>query len=315
MSAQDDPISTTEHQITLDGHSLKYTARAGRLPIRDSETGELRGSFFFVAYTVDSAKPRPLTFAWNGGPGSPSWYVHLIGFGPRHIKGEDDPVNPPESESELEDNQGTWLDQTDLVFVDPVGTGFSRAMKADFEPDFYSVRGDIAEVTEFVRVYRQRFDAWNQPLFLAGESYGTWRASGVAEALERSGVKVSGVVLISGGIQVGNVGADEMKTALFVPRFTAAAAFHRKLAPDLQSDLRAALEKAEAWAKNEYGPALERRDKLSLDERVAILKQLAHFSGLNPAVVDRDQFDLTLRSSEFCVELMRDQKLRCTVSV
>ena len=130
--------------------------------------------------------------------------------------------------------------------------------------------------------------------------------------LERGGVKVSGVVLISGGIQVGSVGTDEMKTALFVPRFTGAASFHKKLAPDLQSDLRAAMEKAESWARNEYAPALQRRDKLTFEERQAVIKQLAHFSGLNAAVVDRDQFDLTLSSSEFCVELLRDQRLRCT---
>jgi len=311
-NAQDDQIAVTQHQITVDGYTLHYMARAGRLPIRDSATGEVRASIFFVAYTVDSPKLRPLTFAWNGGPGSSSSFVHMIGFGPKHIKGEDDPVNPPAVESELEDNQGTWLEQTDLVFVDPVGTGFSRAAKPDYEAEFYSVRGDIACIAEFIRVYRERFEAWESPLFLAGESYGTWRASGVAEVLERGGVKVSGVVLISGGIQVGSVGTDEMKTALFVPRFTGAASFHKKLAPDLQSDLRAAMEKAESWARNEYAPALQRRDKLTFEERQAVIKQLAHFSGLNAAVVDRDQFDLTLSSSEFCVELLRDQRLRCT---
>ena len=310
--AQDDQIAVTQHQITIDGHTLKYTARAGRLPIRDSATGEIRASIFFVAYNVDSAKPRPLTFAWNGGPGSSSSFVHMIGFGPKHIKGEDDPVNPPVVESELEDNPGTWLDQTDLVFVDPVGTGFSRASKPDYEPEFYSVRGDIACIAEFIRVYRERFDAWDSPLFLAGESYGTWRASGVAEVLERNAVKVSGVVLISGGVQVGSVGTDEMKTALFVPRFTAAASFHKKLSPDLQSDHRGAMEKAESWARNEYAPALQKRDKLTFEERQAVIKQLARFTGLSPAVVDRDQFDLTLSSSEFCVELLRDQRLRCT---
>jgi carboxypeptidase C (cathepsin A) len=301
----------SQHHINVGGHVLIYTARAGRLPIRDSESGEVHGSIFFVAYTVDSAKPRPLTFAWNGGPGASSSFVHLIGFGPRRIKGEDDPVHPPPVESELEDNEDTWLDRTDLVFVDPVGTGFSRATKPDYEAEFYSVKGDIASAAEFIRIYRERFEAWDSPLFIAGESYGCWRASGVAEALERSAVKVSGVVLISGGIQVGTVGTDEMKTALFAPRFTAAAHFHKKLAPDLQSDLRGALEKAETWARNEYGPALLKRDKLTLDERVAVIKQLAHFSGLDPAVVDRDQFNLTLSTSEFCTELLRDRRLRC----
>ena len=132
-NAQDDQIAVTQHQITVDGYTLHYMARAGRLPIRDSATGEVRASIFFVAYTVDSPKLRPLTFAWNGGPGSSSSFVHMIGFGPKHIKGEDDPVNPPAVESELEDNQGTWLEQTDLVFVDPVEPAFpapqSRIMR------------------------------------------------------------------------------------------------------------------------------------------------------------------------------------------
>jgi carboxypeptidase C (cathepsin A) len=310
--AENDPIAITHHQVTLNGQVLKYTARAGRLPIVDAATGEAHAYIFFVAYTADRApnqKPRPITFVWNGGPGSNSTPVHLVGFGPRHIKGEDDPVNPPPIESEMEDNQGTWLDQTDLVFVDPAGTGFSRAAKPEYEAEFYSVLGDIASIAEFIRVYRARFDMWDSPLFLAGESYGTWRASGVADSLERSGVKVAGVVLISGGIQVGSVGTDEMKTALYMPRFTAAAFFHKKLPPDLQSNLQTALEKAEAWARNEYGPALERRDKLTAQERQAVIAQLAHFTGLDAALIERENFSLTLASSQFNAALLRDPKL------
>jgi carboxypeptidase C (cathepsin A) len=304
-------MAVTQHHAMIGGRALNYTARAGRLPIRDSVTGEVHAYIFFTAYTVDSPHLRPLTFVWNGGPGSNSTYLHLAGIGPRHIKGEDDPVNPPTVESEVEDNEGTWLEQTDLVFVDPVGTGFSRATKPEYENEFYSVLGDIASVAEFIRVYRERFNTWDAPLFLAGESYGTWRASGVAEALERGGVKVAGVVLISGGIQVGSVGSDEMKTALYLPRLTAAAFFHKKLEPDLQNDLQRALDAAETWAKNEYDPALEKRDTLSEEQRQAVIMQLARFTGLNAAAIDRDQFNLTLSSGEFCADLLRDEKLTC----
>ena len=312
LAPGEEPIAVTHHSITLYGRALNYTAYAGRLPIIDTESGETHGEIFFVAYTADrppNQKARPVTFVWNGGPGANSTPVHLLGFGPRHIKGEDDPVHPPANEFEMEDNQSTWLDATDLVFVDPIGTGFSRATKPEYESEFYSVLGDIAEIAEFIRVYRARFDAWDAPIFLAGESYGTWRASGVAEALERSGVKISGVVLISGGIQVGSVGTDEMKTALFLPRFTAAAAFHRKLPAELQANPAAAIEKAEAWARDEYGPALERRDKLSPQVREAIVAKLAYFTGLDAAQIEKENFSLTLASSQFDAWLMKDQKL------
>jgi carboxypeptidase C (cathepsin A) len=308
----EESIAVTHHSITLNGHALNYTARAGRLPIIDTESGEIHGLIFFVSYTADrppSQKPRPITFVWNGGPGANSTAVHLLGFGPKHIKGEDDPVHPPPVELKVEDNQGTWLDRTDLVFVDPVGTGFSRVTKPQYESEFYSVLGDIAEIAEFIRVYRARFEGWDAPIFLAGESYGTWRASGVAETLERSGVRVAGVILISGGIQVGSVGTDEMKTALFMPRFTAAAFFHHKLPPDLQSNLQAALEKAGTWARNDYGPGLEHRDKVTAAERQAIIAKLAYFTGLDPAQIEKENFSLTLASSQFNGWLLRDQKL------
>jgi carboxypeptidase C (cathepsin A) len=316
LPAQAEEIVVTHHQITLNGQPLKYTAHTGCLQILDNATGEAHAHVCFTAYTVDRAAaqpPRSLTFVWNGGPSSNSTLVHLVGFGPRRIKGEDDPVNPPAFESAMEDNQGTWLDASDLVFVDPVGTGFSRALKPEYEKEFYSVLGDIASIAEFIRVYRTRFALWDAPLFLAGESYGTWRASGVAEALEQGGIKVTGVVLISGGVQVGSVGSDEMKTALYLPRLTAAALFHKKLAPELQSDFQAAMRESEAWAREQYASALEKRDRLTLEERQAIIAKLARFTGLNPAVIDREQFNLTLSSSMFCSELLKDQNLTCAL--
>ena len=155
------------------------------------------------------------------------------------------PAEPPSGQCELEDNQTTWLDQTDLVFVDPIGTGFSRPTKREYAAEFYNTLGDIASVAEFVRVYLTRFDAWDAPLLIAGESYGVWRAAGVAEALVKSGRKVAGVILISGGIPVGPVLSDEMRTALFVPTRTAAAFHHKKLPPDLQTDWNSTLGKVE----------------------------------------------------------------------
>src|SRR5262245_22170130 len=128
-------VVTTKHQIAIDGRVLKYTAKAGHLPILDNETGEAHGHIFFTAYTLDRAAGdgvRPLTFLWNGGPGSSSSLVHLLGFGPRSVR----PGQPPV------DNPGTWLDFTDLVFVDPIGTGYSRPARAEYGPEFYQTRGD-----------------------------------------------------------------------------------------------------------------------------------------------------------------------------
>src|SRR5262245_46364858 len=209
QSNTEDQIVITKHQVTVADRVLKYTARAGRLPILNNETGEAHGHMFFIAYTLDSsagAKPRPLTFLWNGGPGSSSSLVHLLGFGPRRLQPDGTAV----------DNQGTWLDQTDLVFVDPIGTGYSRPTKGGYGPEFYQTRGDAESVAEFVRVYRNRFEVWDAPLFLAGESYGVIRAASVVDLLQRRGIGVAGIVLMGLQLPIGQL-SDEQRMALSLP--------------------------------------------------------------------------------------------------
>jgi len=300
---------TTRHQITLGGRTLKFTARAGLLPIRVNDTGEVHGRMFFTAYSVDRQPgdpPRPLTFLWNGGPGANSILVHLMGFGPRRIRIADDPTGPPSCECELEDNQTTWLDRTDLVFVDPIGTGFSRPARPEYGDEFYSTLGDIAAMAEFVRVYLTRFDAGDAPLVIGGESYGVWRAAGVAELLEQRGHRVAGVVFVSGGMGLGTVGTDEMRTALFIPTRTAAAFFHKKLSADLQSDLQATLREALSWSSTEYAAALTARDRLTDAERDAIVAKLARFTALEPSLIDRKT--LVVGRQPFAEQLLRDQQ-------
>ncbi|HKS06431.1 MAG TPA: hypothetical protein VJR92_08980 [Gemmatimonadaceae bacterium] len=308
-NAQDSTESVTRRQIVLNGKPLRYTARAGLLPIRENEAGEVRGNMFYVAYTVDrapGAPARPLTFVWNGGPGANSTLVHLVGFGPRRVRISDDPAAGAPVTPVIEDNTETWLDVTDLVFVDPIGTGYSRPAKPEHATEFYSTLGDIASVTEFIRTYRTHFDAWDGPLFLAGESYGTWRAAGVAEALENRGQRVAGVLLISGGIPFGPVATDAARTAMFVPNRTATAFYHRTLAPDLQRDLSATLKQSEQWATDVYAPAVARRDSLGAVERDSIIAALARFTGVQPSDVDRNT--LAMSSPQFTSSLLRAQQ-------
>ena len=245
------PIVMTRHRLEVSGRTVAYTARAGLLPIRLNDTGEPRGYIFFVAYTLDRAPreaPRPLTFAWNGGPGSNSLLLHLSALGPRRLTGDGERGDHAGLIA-LEDNEATWLDATDLVFVDPIGTGFSRPSRPEYADDFYGVLGDIATTVEFIRTYRTRFDAWDAPVYLAGESYGVWRAAGAAESMERAGQRVAGLVLISGGIPLGPVVPDEMRTAMFLPARTATAFYHRKLPADLQTDRNRAVAESERWAR------------------------------------------------------------------
>jgi carboxypeptidase C (cathepsin A) len=304
-------IAVTHREVRTNGHTLRYTARAGLLPIRNNDTGDIHGHIFFVAYTVDRSAgeaARPLTFLWNGGPGANSTLVHLSGFGPRRLKSADDPAMSPQPSAEIEDNDATWLEFTDLIFVDPVGTGFSRPVKSEYGSEFYSTLGDIASVAEFVRVYRTHFDSFDGPLFLAGESYGTWRASGVAEALEKRGQRVAGVILISGGIQMGPVSPDPVRVALFAPNRAAAAFYHHKLAPELQRDEQATLKEVETWALNEYAPAWEHREQLPDGERDKIIAQLARYTGVDASAIDRKALAMT--SPQFTAALLRDRNLQ-----
>ncbi|MDX1393994.1 MAG: peptidase S10 [Gemmatimonadota bacterium] len=300
-----DGIVETRHSVEVRGEALEYTAHAGVLPIRVNATGEPHGHVFFVAYTVDpppGAPPRPLTFLWNGGPGANSTLVHLDGFGPKRL----DPSGPGEDgRLAVIDNETTWLDATDLVFVDPIGTGYSRPTRVDYESEFYATKGDIASVAEFIRVFLTRFDAWDAPLVVGGESYGAWRAGGVAEALERAGISVAGVILISGGIPFGPVVSDEMRAASFVPTRTAAAHHHGRLAPELGPDLDGAMRAAEEWAMRDYGPALADPTRLSAGKRAEIAGQLSRFTGLPAGEIDDET--LVVRRQQFAERLLAEE--------
>jgi carboxypeptidase C (cathepsin A) len=305
---QEPSLSTTRHQIRLSGSLLSYTARAGLIPIRHNDAGEVRGHFGFVAYSLDRAPgqpPRPVIFLWNGGPGSDSTTVHFVGFGPRRLRSPDDPANPAPVTPGLYDNDATWLAFADLVFVDPVGTGYARPAKPEFAAEFYNTLGDIASTAEFIRAFRIRFDLIDAPFFLAGESYGTWRAAGAAEILEKAGVRPAGVILISGGLAMGQAAPDAIRTALYVPARTATAFYHKALAPELLRDEASAVKEAQAWALDVYAPAWERRESLGDAQRDRIVAELAKYTGVPAASIDRAALAMT--SPQFTSTLLRDR--------
>lgn len=309
--SRDDGIVTTHHQISVANKILRYTAKAGLIPIRDNEAGDIHGNMFFVAYTLDrptGSAPRPLTFLWNGGPGSNSGMVHLLGFGPRRVMvatGSMPRLSP--SGTALADNQDTWLVYSDLVFIDPIGTGYSRPAKPEYAGEFYQSRGDAESVAEFIRVYRTRFDTFDQPLYIMGESYGVTRCALVSEALERRRTKVTGVIMLSGGFPIAATD-PALRNALNLPTLTAAAYYNKKLPPDLQGgDLKHAVQASENYSEGEYARVLTGHGDLTDAQRDSVIEQLSRFTGLPASMIDRSK--LVVGLEQFSNGLLAGQNL------
>jgi len=272
----DEPVVVTDHRIETPHGPLLYEARTGRLAIRSEETGEVRGYIFFVAYAVKSkGPPRPITFAWNGGPTVASAIIHMEGLGPRR-----------KTKSGMVDNAETLLTESDLVFYDALETGFSRPAKPEFAAEFLNLKGDVAATAEFIRAYRARFRTVDQPLFIAGESYGVFRAAAVADLLTERGEKIAGTILISGDIPSIPM-SIAFYDAMHVPARAATAFFYHRLAPELMKDREATMKEVNQWATTVYQPALEHLDGLTDAERDKIAQELARYIGMRPDQVDR----------------------------
>ena len=301
----------THHEMTVKGRLLHYTATAGRLPIKRTD-GKIEAEMFFVAYTQDGqeAGKRPLTFAFNGGPGSASIWLHMGALGPKRVVLQPDGFMPP-APYRLEDNPYTLLDKSDLVLVDAIGTGFSRAADAELFKKFWGVKGDIEAFSEFIRLYITRYERWNSPLYLFGESYGTMRSAGIAGYLADHGVSFNGITLLSMVLNyetLRSTKSNDQAYVFLVPTFTMIAGYHHKLAPDLAQDMTKAREQAQRWASNDYAQALDKGDALTPEERQKVISQLARYTGLTPEVID--QANLRIDVSKFTHYLLIDQKLR-----
>lgn len=306
----DETPAVTRHEIIVGGNALKYTATAAQMPIKDIN-GETEARMFYVAYTLDGADRarRPVTFAFNGGPGSASLWVHIGAMGPRSPVLMDNGDMPPPP-FKLKDNPNTWLGETDLVFIDAVGTGFSRPKSVEVARRMNGVQGDIQSFTDFVRNYITQNDRWGSPLFIAGESYGTFRAAGLAGSLIDQGIAVNGICLISTILNYGTSRGTLINNypyVLFLPTFTADAFYHKKLPADLQKDLKATLKEVEGWAMTDYMAALNKGDSISPEERKAVIEKLSRYTGISPAYLDYNE--LRLDTAHFTRELLRDKRL------
>jgi len=307
--------SVTEHTVEVGGAAVGYTATAGTMALKDDE-GKTKARVFYVAYVrkgVEDAGRRPVTFTFNGGPGSSSVWLHMGAFGPRRVPMPDDAAAPAPPYG-LVDNVHSILDVTDLVFIDPVSTGYSRAAPGEDPKQYHGVTPDVESVGEFIRLYTTQHGRWASPKFLAGESYGTTRAANLVNHMqERHGMYFNGIVLVSTVLHFQTIlfGPDnDLPYVLYLPGYAATAWYHRRLAADLQGDgssaaLRAVLDQAERFALGEYALALLQGSRLPPEARGAIAAEIARLTGLGADFVLRS--DLRVRLGRFVKELRRGE--------
>jgi carboxypeptidase C (cathepsin A) len=303
-----DKTSVTQHSAKIGGQEIRYTATAGTLVLKE-DNGKPKASIFYISYTRDGSTDlakRPITFSFNGGPGSSSVWLHMGALGPKRVPLSEEgfPVPPPYP---ISDNQYSALDYTDLVFIDPVTTGFSRPAPGVDAKQFHGLEGDLASVADFIRLYLTRSNRWNSPKFLAGESYGTTRAAGLSDyLLEHDGIYLNGITLISSVLNFQTLDfhpGNDLPYILYLPTYTAAAWYHKKLPADL-GDLQKAVAESRRFAANEYTIALMKGDRLPDSERAAVAKQMARLTGLPEKLIEQSR--LRIRISLFTKKLLED---------
>lgn len=308
-----DKPSTTEGTVTIGGKELAYVAKAGTLPILKPD-GKPSAQVFYTAYTlkgVEDLSKRPVTFCFNGGPGSSSVWLHLGAFGPKRVDLPADGLTPPRPPGGLVNNDFSLLDVTDLVFIDPVSTGFSRAEDPKAVSEFLGVEEDIQSVGEFMRLWVTREQRWPSPKFVAGESYGGIRGGGLADHLQdRHRMYLNGIIIVSGLLDYATLLPGPLNDTPYMtllPALTATAHYHQKLPPDLQADFKKAVAEARTFAFGDYSAALLKGADLTPAEREAVVKKLARLTGLDPKLIEEQH--LRISGGLFQEHLLRDQKL------
>lgn len=307
----EEKVVQTKHSIKIGGQEIKYTATAGTILLK-TEDGTPKASVFYVAYMKDDVTDttkRPITFTFNGGPGAASIWLHLGALGPRRVEmGDAGSLLPPPYK--LVDNEYSLLDVTDLVFIDPVSTGFSRAVPGEAPKQFHGIQEDIESVGDFIRLYATRSKRWTSPKFLAGESYGTTRAAGLSGYLQqRYGMYMNGIILISSILNFQTAEFDtgnDLPYILYLPTYTAIAWYHKKLPADLQTDLQHAIQESRTFAEHEYADALMSGDNLPAGRRSEMAQKLSRLTGLSAEYIERS--NLRIEIQRFDKELLRDQR-------
>lgn len=315
--APKDNLVESKHSIVIAGQEIRYTVTTGTIVLKEEtpereknyEGEKPKAQFFFVAYTrddVEDKSKRPLTFSFNGGPGSSSVWLHLGLLGPRRVAMTFE-GGLPQPPYKLVDNDFSLLDQTDLVFIDPVSTGYSRPVEGEKARQFHGFKKDIESVGDFIRLYTTRYKRWLSPKFLVGESYGTTRAAGLAEYLqERHGMYLNGIMLVSTVLDFGSIDltpGNELPYILFLPAYAATAWYHRKLR--LRRPLEKLLAEVEKFAMTDYALALMQGSALPRREHTRIARLLARYTGLSQQFIERA--NLRVGEFRFFKELLRDE--------
>jgi carboxypeptidase C (cathepsin A) len=304
-------VSITRHSGTFGGQRMSYTATASETYLKAAD-GTPKASIFSIAYVKEPRDPkRPVTFLFNGGPGSGSLWLHMGAFGPKRVAIPSDARDDGAPPFPILDNPDSLLDVTDIVFIDPVGTGFSRPLGKTEGKEYWGVTQDARSVAEFIRIWLGDNGRWNSPKFLGGESYGTTRSAAVVNQLEGAfnDVSLNGIILISTILDFGAqafVPGNEMPYVLYVPSM-AAAAFHHGKAPADAGTLEGFVQEARDFASGDYAAALFKGQKLQGEERASIRRQLARFTGLSERFLEAA--DLRVSDDRFYKELLRDKGL------
>jgi len=318
-SKAEDKLVVTKHSIKIKGKEIKYTVTAGTMILKEetadrekeSEGEKPKAQVFFIAYSKDGVKDpakRPLTFSFNGGPGSASVWLHLGVLGPRRVLMHNDGELPPPP-YQLKDNEYSILDETDLVFIDPMNTGYTRPVDGVAPKQWHGFKKDIELVGDFIRLYTTRNNRWLSPKFLIGESYGTTRSAGLSGYLqERHGMYLNGVMLISVVLDFTTLDFNinnDLPNILFLPGYTATAWYHNILKP--HKPLETWLKEAEEFALGDYAKALLKGDALTKEERADIVKRTAYYTGVSEQFIERS--NLRINAFHYFKELLRERGL------
>src|SRR5580704_15143293 len=303
--------SVTDHTVKIGSQTIAYKATASTTLIKDDK-GDPTASIFTIAYTRSDTKDmsqRPISFVYNGGPGSSSIWLHMGAFGPRRVVTTDAGPTPPPP-FKMVDNGDCLLDRTDLVFVDPVGTGFSRAVGKSKDKDFWGIDQDVKSLAQFIATYISRNGRWNSPKFLIGESYGTFRSAALGNYLQNhNGMYLNGIVLISSVLDLGTISfppGNDMPYIFYLPSYAATAYYHKML-QEPPADLNAFLAEARQFASSEYAAALMKGAHISAADKADIAKKVSHFTGLSDDYLIKA--DLRVNLPQFMAELQRSRKL------